>query len=84
MLKTIFYTTVENQLREDGSHGLLYDHFDDVNLAYAKYYTICAAAAVSGIPCHAAHLIRSDGVMMEGKVFDRRSEALPEMEEAGS
>lgn len=74
----IFYTTIENQLREDGSFGLLYDHFTDVNAAYAKLYTILAAAAVSDIPYHSAHLLRSDGIMMEGRVFDRR--VVPEVE----
>ena len=90
MLKTTFYTTIENQIREDGSKGLLYDHFEDENRAYAKYFTVCAAAAMSGIPYHsahiirsdAAHIIRSDGIMIEGKVFDRRSdEPEPEPEQ---
>ena len=82
MLKTTFYTTVENQVRTDGSKGLLYDHFDNENQAYAKYYTICAAAAISEIPYHSAAIIRSDGIMIEGKVFDRRTnEAEPEEEE---
>lgn len=67
-----FYTTVENQIRNDGSYGLLYDHFDDINAAYAKFYTILAAAAVSEIPYHAGFLLRSDGITIEGKVFDRR------------
>ncbi len=74
MEKTVFYTTIENQVRTDGSRGLLYDHFDDEVRAYAKYYTILAAAAVSEIPYHAAFIIRSDGVTIEGKVFDRREE----------
>lgn len=74
MPRTTFYTTIENQVRNDGSRGLLYDHYDDENLAYAKYYTVCAAAAVSGIPYHSAHIIRDDGIMIEGKVFDRRSD----------
>lgn len=69
---TVFYTTIENQLRNDGSFGLLYDHFTDINSAYAKLYTILAAAAVSGIPYHSGHLLRSDGIMIEGRVFDRR------------
>lgn len=69
-----FYTTIENQVRDNGSHGLLYDHFEDENQAYAKYFTICAAAAISEIPYHSAHLIRSDGVMIEGRVWDRRRE----------
>ena len=82
MLKTTFYTTIENQIREDGSKGLLYDHFEDENRAYAKYFTVCAAAAMSGIPYHSAHIIRSDGIMIEGKVFGRRSdEPEPEPEQ---
>ena len=46
MASSVFYTTVENQLRNDGSYGLLYDHFEDESRALAKYYTILAAAAV--------------------------------------
>lgn len=72
MNRNTFYTTIENQVRSDGSYGLLYDHFEDVNRAYAKFYTILAAAAVSEIPYHAGFLVRSDGVTIEGKVFDRR------------
>jgi len=68
----IFYTTIENQVRSDGSFGLLYDHFTSENAAYAKYYTVCAAAAVSDIPYHSAHLLRSDGLIIEGRVWDRR------------
>ena len=77
----VFYTTIENQLRSDGSFGLLYDHFTDVNAAYAKLYTILAAAAVSEIPYHSGHLLRSDGIMMEGRVFDRRTSVTPEPED---
>ena len=69
-----FYTTIENQVRNDGSFGLLYDHFTDLNLAYAKLYTILAAAAVSEIPYHSGHIFRSDGLLIEGRVFDRRGE----------
>lgn len=72
MTKANFYTTIENQVRTDGSMGLLYDHFEDLNAALAKYYTICAAAAVSEIPYHSAAIIRDDGIMIEGRVFDRR------------
>lgn len=74
MIKTAFYTTIENQVRVDGSKGLLYDHFDDKNQALAKYYTICAAAAVSEIPYHSAAIMRDDGLIIEGRVFDRRIE----------
>ena len=72
MLKTTFYTTLENQVRNDGSKGLLYDHFEDLNAALAKYYTVCAAAAISEIPYHSAAILRDDGILIEGRVFDRR------------
>lgn len=72
-----FYTTIENQKRTDGSFGLLYDHFEgEVNgldaeaRAYAKFYTICAAASTASIYTEAA-ILRSDGVVLENKVFDR-------------
>ena len=71
-----FYTTIENQVRTDGNKGLLFDHFDNEIAALAKYYTICAAAAVSDIPYHSAHILRSDGIITEGRVFDRRGEAV--------
>lgn len=67
-----FYTTIENQIREDGSMGLLYDHYTDLNAAYAKLYTILAAAATSGIPYHAGLIINAEGRVIDGKVFDRR------------
>lgn len=75
MEKTTFYTTIENQIRTDGSRGLLFDHYDDLNTALAKLYTILAAAATSEIPYHSGHILRSDGVLIEGRVFDRRTEA---------
>ena len=81
MIKTVFYTTIENQVRNDGSKGLLYDHYEDLNAALAKYYTICAAAAISEIPYHSAAIIRDDGMLIEGRVFDRRVENEPEPED---
>lgn len=80
MDKVTIYTTLENQIREDGSKGLLYDHYEDYDAAMAKFFTICAAAAVSEIPYHSAHVLRSDGVMIEGRVWDRREEPTPNVE----
>lgn len=76
----VFFTTIENQLRDDGSRGLLYDHFEDEAQALAKYYTICAAAAVSGIPYHSAHLLASDGRMLRQEIFVRQQEPEPQPE----
>lgn len=80
MDKITFYTTLENQVRSDGSYGLLYDHFTNYNAAMAKYFTICAAAAVSEIPYHSAHLLQDDGRMIMQQIFDRRPIAEPEPE----
>lgn len=75
MIKTPVYTTIENQIRADGSKGLLYDHFDTYEDALAKLYTILAAAAVSELPYHSGHIMRDDGILTDGRVFDRRTEA---------
>ena len=68
------YTTIENQVRDDGSKGLLYDHYTDYNAALAQLYAILQAAAVSNLPYHAGFIIRDDGIMTDGRVFDRRTE----------
>lgn len=69
-----FFTTIEDQLRSDGSHGLLYDHFDDKCQAESKFHYICAAAAISDIPFHAAYLIDSNVGLIEQRVWDRREQ----------
>lgn len=66
------WTTIENQIREDGSKGLLFDHFESYDDALAKLYTILSAAAKSGIPYHSGHILRDDGILTDGRVFDRR------------
>lgn len=77
-----FWTSIENQMREDGSFGVLYDHYTDYEQALAKFYTVCAAAAVSSIPYHAAMLVQSDGRVVKQEIFDRREpEPTPEAEE---
>lgn len=77
-----FYTTVENQKRNDGSYGLLYDHFYEeegkapaYDRALAKFFTICAAAAVSGIPYHEAILLNSSSGFMRREVWDRTNQS---------
>lgn len=84
----MFYTTIENQLRTDGSYGLLYDHFTEESQALAKFHTICAAAAVSELPYHSACILASDGRIIRQEIFDRRDtvptvlpEPTPETEE---
>ena len=73
-LGALFFTVIENQRYKDGTFGLLFNHYADENEAYSHYYTICASAALSDIPYHAAHLIRSDGNVIEQRVWDRREQ----------
>ena len=68
-----FYTVIENQMDNNGNHALLFNHYDTLEDALAKLYTILAAASKSSLPYHAGHIIESDGYLRpEGKVFDRR------------
>lgn len=89
-MKTVFFTTVENQLRDNGSFGLLYDHFTAEQYgsekaakeeAEAKYFTICAAAAKSGIPYHEALLLQSDMGIIRQETYDRRTNKPEETEQ---
>ena len=90
-MKTIFYTSYENQIRADGSQGVLWQHFMQeageteeqlYDRALAKLYTILSAAALSDCPYHSGHLYRSDGLLVDGRVFDRRKSAPVADEEA--
>lgn len=69
-----FYTVLEKQIN-NGQPGTLATHYDTESAALAAYYTILSAAAVSALEYHSAHIIRSDGIMVEGRVFDRRGSA---------
>ena len=68
----MFFTVLEIQSNE-GTKACIPTIYENENDALAKYYTVLAAAAISAIEYHAAHIIRSDGVMTEGRVFDRRT-----------
>lgn len=83
-MNNTFYTTIENQLRTDGSYGLLFDHFYEEDgkapakdRALAKFFTICAAAATSEIPYHEAVLLNSSSGFMRREVWDRRTASEP-------
>ena len=80
MIKTPFYTVIEKQISDAGVPASLISHFEDYNQALSTFFTICASAAISALPYHAAHIIRDDGIMIEGRVFDRRVEPSPEPE----
>ena len=78
-----FYVVLEIQIDNGGNRGLLNNFYDNLDSALAKLYTVLSAAAVSGIPYHAGQIIRSDGLIIEGRIFDRRTPPVnePEIEE---
>lgn len=73
-----FYTVLEVQVN-NGVKSTIPLIYEDENIAYNKYYTVLAAASVSQIEYHSCHIIRSDGLCIESKVYDRRVE--PQNEE---
>ena len=78
--KTTFFITNEIQVDASGNISELPVAYANENDAYEKYYIILSAAVKSVIPYHAANIIRSDGIMIEGKVYDRRVTPAPEPE----
>lgn len=77
-MKANIYTTIENQIRADGSRGVLYDHYTDRAQAESKYHTILAAAAVSDVPYHEALLFDCNGEISVRTAYDRRPDIGPE------
>lgn len=68
----MFYSVLEIQVNDKGKKSSLITFFDVEEEAYAKYYSILSVAISSNLVYHSAHIIRDDGLMIEGKVFDRR------------
>ena len=62
-----FYVQLEVQ-----GEGVIPFVFTDLNEALAKHYAVLSVAAKSELSYHASFIIRDDGVMIEGRVFDRR------------
>lgn len=66
----IFYIVLEVQ--DAGTPAVLTTVYTDQTHAEGAYYHILSVAAVSSVPYHAAYIVRSDGVMTDSKVYDRR------------
>lgn len=78
MANIMFYLTTEVMIDNEGNKGVLPFTFDTYEAALAKYYYVLSAAASSTVPYHACFIIRSDGVMTDGKVFDRTGGVYPQ------
>ena len=68
------YLVIEIQTaKKDGAVAKLVTVHDTIEEAYQKFYTVLAAAAVSGetLSCHSAVLLDSKGWLVDNRVFDR-------------
>ena len=55
------FVVIEIQKNGSGEIATLVNVYDDHNTAEQKYHTILAAAAVSGLPSHAAVMLLENG-----------------------
>lgn len=64
------YITIELKTNDEGGTAaeVLYSG-KDRNYAEKKYHEALATAATSGRPCHAALLVQSDAVFIEGRAY---------------
>lgn len=72
------FLVIELQTLEDGSVANLIFSFDNMNEAEAKYHAVLSYAAVSTIPCHAAVMIRSDGMYIKSQAYDKKYDDIEE------
>ena len=73
--KTPFYILLENQITSEDPNvfGMFTTHYDDQLAVYSNYFSSLSSIVLSSIPYHSAHIIRAnDGVMIEGRIYDRR------------
>lgn len=68
------YIVIELQTN-NGTTGNFVFAFADLADAYAKYYTILAAAAKSSVEVHTALILTETGGIVRAECFDRREQA---------
>lgn len=68
------YIVIELQTNEDGTAGSLVYCYDTEQEAESKYHGILAAAAVSGVPYHAATMITSAGMPIKWQGYEHKEE----------
>lgn len=63
------YVVLEIQTNTTGQVGTLVNAYESQNVAYQKYHTVLAAAAVSALPVHTAVLLSDDGFTIARESF---------------
>ena len=74
-MQTSNYITIELKTNAEGGTAadVLYSG-KDRNYAEKKYHEALATAATSGRPCHAALIVQSDAVFIEGRAYVTEAE----------
>ena len=75
------YIVIEIQKSAEGVVGNFVFAFDTIAAAESKYHAILSAAAVSGLPRHAAVLLNETGYCVKHECFTVTPEPEPEPEE---
>lgn len=64
------YIVLEIQTYLSGEVGTLITQHTNRNEAESKYHSVLSAAAISGLPKHAAVLMTNDGFFIESKSYE--------------
>ena len=72
------YIVIELQTNANGTVGNFVWAYADGDVAFSKYHTVLAAAAVSELPCHSCVILRNDGTQIAGQAYKHGEE--PEAE----
>lgn len=64
------YIVLELQTNSDGTVGNIVYAYDTQPEAESKYHAVLSAAAISGLPAHAALLVTSLGTVLESRCYE--------------
>lgn len=69
------YIVIELQTMETGQVANIATAYDSLAAAQSKFHTILAAAALSGLPAHAALILDEEGVVQDHGCFRHEEQA---------
>ena len=68
------YIVIEIQTNPNGTVGNIVNSYATKDLAFQKFHTILAAAAVSSLPVHAAVILDNKGLQIAAQAFEHEVE----------
>ena len=68
------YIVIEIQTNPNGTVGNIVNAYATKDLAFQKFHTILAAAAVSTLPVHAAVILNNMGLQIAAQYFEHVEE----------